>query len=277
MTTKRQATAPETSAVPAVRETATSLQESVPDFLKDKTTARGTENIDAQHMVMPRIAICQSNTPQRKRQNPAFIEGLEEGHFFNTLTKRNYRDDIRFIPLFFYVSRIMFKPIEQGGGLMCQAPDGVSCQLNNGGRCLHNAWGPNGEPPDCTEFYNFPALILLDDGPAEFGVLSLKSTGIKAAKELNSMIRFRKKDAFAGIYRAQTVPDRKQDQDFFNITISNSGWVTPEQYSFAESQYEAIFPAVKRGEATLDVEGLAGEISQSDQQFAARDAEGADL
>lgn len=247
----------------------------MPDYLREKTTARGTEHIEAQHMKMPRVAVCQSGTPHRKPQNVAlYIEGLKEGDFYNTMTKRNYGPEIKFVPLFFYVSRIMFKGIDEGGGILCQAPDGVSCQLNNGGRCLHSAWGTDGTPPECTEFYNFPSLVLLENEPPEFGVLSLKSTGINAGKELNSKIRFTKKDSFAGIYIARTFPDRKQNQDFFNLTIVGGGWAPEPLFAFAESQYEAIYPAVNQGKMVIDVEGLAGE-SESERQFANRDAEDA--
>ena len=247
----------------------------VPEFLRDSTSTRGTERIDAEHMAMPRIALCQSNTPQRKVGNPLFIRGLEEGQFFNTLSRAIYGPKIHFIPLFFYPSRIMFKDIDLGGGLLCQAPDGIKCQLNNGGPCLHQAWGPEGQPPECTELYNFASLVESFEGQFDFGIVSLKSTHIKAAKDLNSRIRLKKKDTFAFRYVLESFPDRKHNQDFFNVRADEAGWVTIEQFRFAESQFEALIPKIKSGEASFDVAGLADE--QSNEQFAARDAESSEL
>jgi hypothetical protein len=263
---KQQTTAESTAL--AERDPSTSLS-NVPDFLKDSNTVRGSELIEAADMLMPRLALCQSNTPQRKPQNPLFIEGLQEGQFFNTLSRRIYGDEVTFIPLFFYRSRIMFKDIDEGGGVLCQAPDGHSCQLNHGGPCINSAWGANGEPPACTELYNFPALIKLEREPYEFAVISLKSTAIKAAKSLNSMIKLRKKDAFAGLYLLQAVPDHKQGQDFWGHTISNAGWVTPVEYEYAQQQYEALAPKVKTGEITIDHRGMGND----DEAFADRDAQ----
>jgi hypothetical protein len=248
----------------------------IPDYLKDVTTVpRGLDQVDATKMTMPRIAICQDGTPHRKKTNAAYIEGLEEGDIFNTLSRRIYGRSISIIPLWFYNSRIFFKDIDQGGGILCQAPDGKSCQLNNGGHCLHNVWGVNGEPPECTELYNFPCLVLLPNEPAEFAVLSLKSTMIRAAKDLNSLARQRKRDIFAGVYLVSSVPDNKKGKDFFNIMIVNNGWADMKQFKYAEATYNDMIPKIQSGEVTFDTTGMDAE--KSDEQFASRDAENTEL
>lgn len=245
------------------------LTADMPDFLKETSSQRGTEMIRASDMVMPRMALCQSNTPQRKAQNILYIKDLQEGQFFNTLTKEIYGTSVHIIPLFFYYSRIMFKPFDEGGGIICQAPDGIHCALANGGPCMHQAWGNDGQPPECTELFNFPCLIR---ATGEFVVLSLKSTGIAAGKQLNSMIRMRRKDAFAGVYLVESFPDNKKGQDFFNHRILNAGWVSTDEYKGAEGMYETMLPQVKAGKATIHTDGMAAE-TESDRAFADRDTE----
>ncbi len=238
----------------------------VPDFLKDVTTMRGTEDIDFSKMVIPRLAIAQKGSDQRKKQNEKYIEGLDEGMVFNSLTGQIYDRPVKFIPLFFYTSRIHFKPLAEGGGIICQAPDGVHCQLNNGGPCLHQAWGKQGEKPACTEFYNFG--VMLPDFNMESLVLSLKSTGLDAAKQLNSFIRMRKKDAFAGVYEMDTLYKVEGQMDWYIPLISNAGWATKDQYKVAEEAYDGLFKGLKSGKVTFDAE-----VTPSDAAFASRDAE----
>jgi hypothetical protein len=258
----------------ATRTTAMALQQSKPDFLRKQDEEgparyRGQEEIGAQDMVIPRVAICQSTTPNRKRQNEAiFIEGLQEGQIFNTVTLENYGEEILFTPLLFHKSRIKFTPMDQGGGVECLNPTGRHCALNNGGPCIHAQWGKNGEPPACDELYNFPCLVLHENGRApDFAVISFKRTGVAAAKDLNTKIRMRQSDAFAGTYRLRTAPDKNSaGQDYFIPVIDNAGWVDPETYQKAEEFYEGFRESILSGQAVADMTGMAEE-RKGDEPF----------
>jgi hypothetical protein len=108
----------------------------------------------------------------------------------------------------------------------------------------------------------------------EFGmdslVLSLKSTGIDAAKYLNSLIRMRKKDAFAGIYNLDTLMKVEGQMEWYVPLITNAGWTNKEQYDFAAAEYEALFKGLKAGTIAFDAEHDGG---NGDAAFAGRDAE----
>jgi hypothetical protein len=241
-----------------------------PDFLKVNSEAgpRGMEHMEAKDIILPRLALCQTNTPHRKKTNEKYIDGLEEGMFFNTLTGDKYGTEVVVSPLFFYKSRIYFKDFEAGGGIICQAPDGKSCQLNNGGPCLHSAWGANGEPPDCNEFFNYPCLLHKPGGQPELIVVSLKSTGLKAGREWNSYMRLRGADAFAGRYRISSVAAKNGDLEYFTWKVENDAaepWVSKDFMSFAESQYDAVHDGIMAGTTTFDVEGLATETAGAAQ------------
>src|SRR5882757_10611767 len=101
-----------------------------PDWAPQSTW--GMEEATLRDMIIPRLGLCQTNSQARDKQNAKFIKGLEEGQFYNSLTGKNYGEAIQIIPLFLYKSRIMFKDMEEGGGIICQAPDAVHCQLNAG-------------------------------------------------------------------------------------------------------------------------------------------------
>ncbi len=230
---------------------------------------RGLEEITADEMVLPRITLTQGLTPQRQKRDPRYIAGLEEGMFFNSLTKQIYGDRLVVTPLFFRKSRIWFKDINDGGGIMCRAPKGNDCQLNNGGPCLHNTWGNDGQPPECTEFYNYPCLIYPTN---ELAVVSLKVTGIKAGREWNTIMRVRGADAFAGLYEIKAVPaQNKTGQTYFTYQITNApeegGWVPAEQFKKNEALYHELLKSFTSGKTTVD------ESTLSDEQFAMRDAQ----
>ena len=68
------------------------------DFLDD-FSGQGYEDFGSNSYQVPFLKIAQSLSPEVKKQKPEYIEGLEPGQFFNTLTKKNYGSTIRLIPL----------------------------------------------------------------------------------------------------------------------------------------------------------------------------------
>lgn len=240
-----------------------------PDFLPKSD--RGAEQIGLKDMVLPRLKLCQSGTPERKKSEENYLQGLDEGMFFNSMTRVIYGEKIQVVPLFIYQSRIYFRDMKEGGGIICQAPDGVRCQLNAGGPCLHSNWGAKGEPPECSEIYNYPCLIYAGPGEAsqELIFVSLKSTGVAAAKDWNSKIRLRRRDMFAGVYELSSFPDTAKGQSFFNWAVQNGNppWVDPVLFTFAEKQYKLVVTGLKSGEVKPE------DLNEDDAAFANRDSE----
>ena len=50
----------------------------VPSYIKQDTT-RGSEDVGAEDLVVPRLELVQSLSAFRKKSDPAYIEGIEEG------------------------------------------------------------------------------------------------------------------------------------------------------------------------------------------------------
>jgi hypothetical protein len=244
--------------------TAGELAASRPTFLKapEEQAPRGLEEATMQDMIMPRVVICQTMHEERKKSSPNYIQGLEEGDIWNSMTKERYGKEVYFTPLFFYKSRIKFKPMETGGGVECMNPTGKSCALNNGGPCAYGSWGPGGEKPACDEFFNFPSIIHTADGRQDFAIISCKRTAIPAAKDLNSKIRARRSDMFAGIYKMWAVPDTNSaGQEYMIPVFDNAGWVDENTYREAEKSYNAFIETVLSGKATMDISDLDREVA----------------
>jgi hypothetical protein len=241
-----------------------------PSFMPESSA--GLEQVGFKDLILPRLALCQNNSRARDKQNAKeYIKGLEEGQFYNTLSREILGESITVVPLFFYHSRMMFKDLDQGGGMLCQAPDGVSCQLNNGGPCLHSAWGKGGEPPECMEFFNYPCLVYKGPGKEpnqELIIASMKTTGLKAGRTLNSLMRMRGRAAFAGIYDLKAIPaSNKAGQNYYTWEAKNSskgdlpGWVDAELYSYAEEQYKIVAEGLKSGAIKIDDSDIDSDTS----------------
>ena len=211
-----------------------------PGFLQKQTGREGLEQIERADLVLPRLSICQSMSPQRKKSDPLFISSLEEGQFFNTVTNQIYGDKaLRVIPLLFGKSRLYFRPFDDGGGLLCQSMNG-----KDGGvlsptcaACPKQAWGESGEKPACTLLYNYPSLLL----PSfELIVVSMKVTSLKAARQWNTLMRFRNAAAFAGVYELRAIETKNNFGTFFVFNVKPSRWANETEYNQAGEIYKSI-------------------------------------
>ena len=95
-----------------------------------KAAGRGLENVSNDDITIPRLAIVQSGSPQRKKKDEKYIEGAEEGHIFNTVTNQLYDvEGITVIPCGYRKSYVEWVPRESGGGLVAvhdMKPDGTT-------------------------------------------------------------------------------------------------------------------------------------------------------
>ena len=80
-----------------------------------KSAGRGLENITNDDITIPRLAIVQAGSPQRKKKDEKYIEGAEEGNIFNTVTNQLYSDSITVIPCGYRKSYVEWVPRESGG------------------------------------------------------------------------------------------------------------------------------------------------------------------
>lgn len=236
----------------------------LPDYLKP-TTREGASHIERDDMLMPRLALAQKISHELEESHEKFMPDLKEGQLFNTVTQKIYGSG----PIEFVIIRadkprfVEFHPRSAGGGIkdMNVPANDPRCQFTR---------GPAGEsvPPIATKFYDFIVLLL----PSTPGVpelemigLSFKSTGLKAARLLNTFITQRgerplysgkyelgvnvAKNA-KGIYKVYTVKNSSIASAFsaMNGEKTLPGWVSADLYKFAKEQYDSM----KDKEVTID-------------------------
>jgi hypothetical protein len=93
------------------KRTAASLPAEYEDFMGGST---GLENVTAKDIMIPRIVILQSLSPQLDKKKPEFIKGAQVGDFCDTATGEFWRDEFLFIPVFFATVYLEWKPKRAG-------------------------------------------------------------------------------------------------------------------------------------------------------------------
>lgn len=197
-----------------------------------KYVGQGTEDMTRDDLQLPRLALAQGLSPQMISSKPEYLEDLKLGQAFNDLTNKIYGNGpwdvavIRRDP----PRHVQFRPREEGGGVIDPnvPPNDPRCQF-----------GPKGEKPVATKFYDY-VLVFLDT--REMIALSFKSTGIKIAKKFNTLIKLRGPiPLFMGKYTFRTVLVDGPKGSYTQLQITNNGYVTDnELLSFLAAQFDAV-------------------------------------
>ena len=179
----------------------------------------GTECISADDTSRNYLQIAQSNSPEVDNGDDAdekTIPGLKVGHFYSPLLKKTYGKAIEVIVLRQERVWNVWKP--NRGGLVAVLPVNGCQYVKDEKGHLHDY---NGN--DIAETVNFYVMIVghLDDGVLVFPV---KSTGIRHAKKLNSMIAALKTPngkapaaIYAGVWQLETAKNTNQSGTWYTI------------------------------------------------------------
>lgn len=151
-------------------------------FKTDVDTMEGFEDISGNTMSIPFIRILQKLSPQLDKQKPEFIEGAEEGQFFNTVTKQVLGNSVECIVLKFEHIYIEWKP-NRGGFVGYHT-------VENAERLAVDTTFGNWKTKDGNELQENYVYMLLIAGHEQEGpvVLSLSSSAIKMARNWNRLM-----------------------------------------------------------------------------------------
>lgn len=165
----------------------------------DATDKTGTEDITANDIQLPRLAIAQGLSPQMIPGDSRHIPGLQMFELFNDLTGTRYgQGPLYFIPLRREVRYIEFEPRvkgQQGGGgvIDLNVPPNDPRTFWTWSTPELKAQGKKADvPPRATKFTEFVVLLLRPDGQPEMIMLSIAEKNkhnTRAAKRLTSFIK----------------------------------------------------------------------------------------
>lgn len=217
--------------------TAVGFSQDVPDYIKNQTGAgRGSEGVNIEDMVLPRLEIVQSQSPIKDTN-----EDAKEGFLFNTATNEVIGDVAYFVPVSFRKEFIVWKDKEEGGGFFgsFQTEAEAVQRLNQ-------------KVEDDNERREFLEVV---DTPVHFGLLvspsrefppqqiaiSMAKSKAKVSRRWNSVIAMCGGDRFSRVYKITTIKDKNaKNQTFFNFAVQPAGFVPEDIYKIAEETYEVF-------------------------------------
>jgi hypothetical protein len=257
------------------------LKTELPDYLAPTDKREGSEHIERDDMLLPRLALAQKISYELESSHEKFIDGLKEGELFNTVSKKIYGSG----PIEFVIIRadkprfVEFHPRASGGGIK-----DIDVPAND----LRTQFtkGPSGEtvPPVATKFYDFIVLLL----PSTSGVtepemigLSFKSTGLKTARLLNTLVQQRgNRPIYAGKYELGVAKAKNTKGIYQVYTVKNSslaspfsasdkltGWVSQDVFAFAKEQFEAMKDKAVTIDSTTETAEDAADTSFEPAQY----------
>ena len=231
----------------AKKAVAKAQESAVPAYMEEhlvNDAGLGNENLTMQDVGIPFIDILQSGSPQVKRSSGEYMEGAEEGMIFNNVTRtvRDGTKGIDVIPCFYHRLLVEWIDRDQGGGLVAQHPidDPIRLQASlverpGGGKQLVLT---NGHLLVETAYHY--VLVESEGGFWEQAVMSMKSTKLKTSRRWNALISGLRVEVgdqrinpprFGQKFHFTTVPDNRQNQDFFSWDVNYVGLVDdPETY-----------------------------------------------
>lgn len=215
----------------------------VPAFLQEHMgDTRGSEEVQSEDIVIPRIELVQSLSKARSKKDPAYIEGANEGDLYNNVTRELYGPTVTVCPVYFRKEWLLWRDLDLGGGFGGAYLDQASAQAAVQQMEKPDEW----EIVDTNQHF---VLVVREDGSVEEAVISMAKTKAKCSRQWNSLIRINGGPRFSRLYEIQGVPDEnKVGQEFYNLQVKNVGFVTEEIFRHAERVYELV----KSGAATVD-------------------------
>lgn len=87
------------------------------DFFQSNAGA-GLDNVNSSDMLVPRLTILQSLSPQLKQRDSAYIEGAEVGDICDVGTGQLFKSSLLFLPVYYRKDYLEWAPRSSGGGLV---------------------------------------------------------------------------------------------------------------------------------------------------------------
>jgi len=215
----------------AVKET-TAVATAAPSYIKN--TGRGNEDVEAQHLTIPRIKLLQKMSDEVDRHHANYVAGAKDGDFMNSLTKEIYGDSLYVIPLKFRDQFVVWRNREAGGGLLGSFPTNQAAidKINE-----------QEKPVDYTISQTHEHIIVLKDSKtgelSKPAIMDFSSSKLRVSRGWNSQINIKGGDRFAGLWKMTAVAVKnKAGAAFMNLDVEFAGWAQEEDYLACEKLFE---------------------------------------
>lgn len=197
----------------------------------------GFEDEEAGDMIIPRIKIVQTLSPERKDKL------AEEGNIINSLTKEKLNGKV-FIPVFKFNNNIDWIDRSEGGGIRCMAKDGKLGEKSDGTKVMcasckrcefDNTKQGKDAAPKCTKYINFFGFFAGERMPI---ILSFSKTSYNEGKKLYSLAKVTMQNMWNYGYALNEKLLAKNGNEWYIITATPNGATDADDREFGLALYK---------------------------------------
>lgn len=217
----------------------------------DTNVPMGFEDEEAGDMIIPRVKVIQTLSPERKDKV------ADEGDIINSLTKQKLNGMV-FIPVFKFNNNIDWKDRADGGGIRCIARDGKIGEEIDGSRKLcaqcrrcefDNTKQGRDAAPKCTKYINFFGFFAGERMPI---ILSFAKTNFNEGKKLYSLAKVTMQNMWNHGYTLDNKKMAKNGNEWFIMVVSPAGPTSEDDRAFAASLYQTYRTTIQQ--VAMDLE-----------------------
>ena len=243
----KKTTVSENEALVAQGTTALANQQEVP---------MGFEDEDSNDMIIPRVKVIQTLSPERKDQIAV------EGDIINSLTKEKLNGK-KFIPVFKFNNNIDWKDRSEGGGIKCIARDAKLGTMSDGTnlvcasckRCEFDNTKQGKEAlPKCTKYINFFGFFEGERMPI---ILSFAKTSYNEGKKLYSLAKVTMQNMWNYGYTLNEKLQAKAGNEWFICVPTAAGPTSEEDRLFGLSLYKGYRNSINNMNYDMDDSGAS--------------------
>jgi hypothetical protein len=240
----------------AVKEEFELVTNEIPDFMKQGN--RGAENVGTDDMIIPRIELIQALSPVRKKSDPAYIEGAEEGMLYNNVTRTLYGTEVTVVPVYYTKQFLVWKDRKAGGG-GSNGFRGAFASKELADRAIAELAEEALEVSDTAQHF----VLVRNGDDWQEAVISMAKSKVKVSKRWNSLMRLSNTDSFSRAYKlSATTETNARNESYFNFNVAALGFVNKELYERAEKLYETIRSGGVK--VSNDYDGEVNEVAESE-------------
>lgn len=198
---------------------------------------QGFDNLSRDDLAIPFLTILQSNSPQVKRSDGAYIDGAQEGMLLNTVSKAlldTQSAPVTLVACAYSRAFVEWRTREKGGGYVAEHNEAQgeallrTCERDEKGRDIL----PNGNQLNDTR--TFYVLVVDADGVPSPAVLTMTSTQIRKSKQWlmqQNMLKLKSADGraytppmFASKWHVKTVAESNEKGSWFGWAFEHAGY-----------------------------------------------------
>jgi|TARA_R110002073_G_scaffold229612_3_gene390474 hypothetical protein len=231
----------------------------------------GLEEVGATDVQTPYLRIAQALSPQLKKSGSDYIEGLDQGDIFNTVTKQFWKADegVTVLPIYFQLKYNEWVPRSEGGGFVKEhphdSPDVLAMEqskdsvMQTGNELIKTA--------------THLVKVMHENGTLENAILDMKGSNLKRSRGWNSLMSMQRHDgvllpSYAKTYKVKTNEVSGDQGSWFEYVVTLDGEIESlEQFTEAdELRKEMVEGSVQLAPPTED-KALSAPAEQADVPF----------